>query len=277
VSNVADGAELPTSEPSDPALIQRLHDTLARAVELEGLFEVQHRLRVDASSLLRRDEAVGNAASVFNTASAAMVGALDHLRTWYQVVAGDLKRFPLPAFSHYTLARAAYEPALLTLWLLDPEVDSVERVERGYAAQLRSLDDMRKFQSDAGMRGEAANAAKLYARLFDAARAAGYVSLDSDGTERLKRPPDMVRLFNLYDRRGAVGEPAWLYRVLSGNAHAREWSIMQGALESNREGFDTNMSTIRADLELMCYLAERTVAVVGRAVALHADYRRLSQ
>ena len=49
---------------------------------------------------------------MFNTASVAIVGALDHLTTWYQIVAGDLKRFPLPVFSHYTLARAAYEPAL---------------------------------------------------------------------------------------------------------------------------------------------------------------------
>ena len=30
------------------------------------------------------------------------------------------------------------------------------------------------------------------------------------------------------------------------------------------------MSTNRADLELLCYLAERTVAVVERAVDLHA-------
>ena len=70
----------------------------------------------------------------------AVAGSLDHLRTWYQLVAGDLKLFPLPIFSPYTLARGAYEPALLALWLLDPDVDSAERIGRGYAAQLRSLD-----------------------------------------------------------------------------------------------------------------------------------------
>jgi hypothetical protein len=110
------------AKPLNPMLSQQLHDTLARAVELMETFEAQNRLPIHASSRLRRDEAVGNAASVFNTASVAIVGALDHLTTWYQIVAGDLKRFPLPVFSHYTLARAAYEPALLTLWLLGPEV-----------------------------------------------------------------------------------------------------------------------------------------------------------
>lgn len=255
-------------------LSQQLHDTLARAVELTETFEAQNRLPIHASSRLRRDDAVGNAASVFNTASVAIVGALDHLTTWYQIVAGDLKRFPLPVFSHYTLARAAYEPALLTLWLLDPEVESVERIGRGYAAQLRSLEDMRKFQHDAGMTGEAANATSLHERLFAAARAAGCVSVDSDGKERLtSHVPDMVRLFNKYDQQTAIGIPAWLYRFLSGHAHGREWVMLGGASESDLEGFDTGMNIVRANLELLCYLAERTVAVVGRAVALHAHYR----
>jgi hypothetical protein len=271
----ADVGAVPTSEPANPALIQRLHDTLARAVELEETFEAQHRLPVHASSGLRRDEATGNAASVFNTASAAMVGALDHLHTWYQIVAGDLKRFPLPVFSHYTLAHAAYEPALLTLWLLDPEVDSDERIGRGYAAQLRSLEDMRKFQTDAGMTSAAANATPLYDRLFAAARAAGYVKRNTKGDEQLTvGPPSMVDLFNRYDQpNGLVSKPAWLYRVLSGHTHGREWAMMRGASESDLEGFDTSMNFIRPDLPLLCHLAERTVAVVGRAVAVHMHYR----
>lgn len=274
--SVADAGAVSTSEPPYPAPIQRLHDTLARAVELEETFEAQHRRPIDASSLLRRDEATGNAASVFNTASVALVGALDHLTTWYQIVAGDLKRFPLPVFSHYTLARAAYEPALLTLWLLDPEVDSDERIGRGYAAQLRSLEDMRKFQGDAGMTGEAANATPLYDRLFAAARAIGYVKRNTKGDEQLTvGVPSMVDLFNRYDQpNGLVSKPAWLYRVLSGHAHGREWAMMRGASESDLEGgFGTSMNVIRPDLPLLCHLAERTVAVVGRAVASHVHYR----
>ena len=266
--------ELPTSEPFNRALIQRLHDTLARAVELQETFQAQLRLPIHASSRLRRDETTGNAASGFNTASAALVGALDHLLTWHQIVAGDLKRFPLPVFSHYTLARAAYEPALLTLWLLDPEVESDERIGRGYAAQLRSLEDMRKFQSDAGMTGEAANATSLYERLFADARAAGYVKPNTKGKEVLTvGVPSMVDLFNRYDQQTVAGLPAWLYRFLSGYAHGREWVMLHGASEANVEGFDTTMTMIRPDQQLLCYLAERTVAVVERAVAVHAQYR----
>jgi hypothetical protein len=136
---VADvGVELPASEPLNPMLSQQLHDTLARAVELTETFEAQNRLPIHASSRLRRDEAVGNAASVFNTASVAIVGALDHLTTWYQIVAGDLKRFPLPVALHTGSRGLRARPTDVVL--LDPGVDSFERIGRGYAAQLRSLE-----------------------------------------------------------------------------------------------------------------------------------------
>src|SRR5207247_2509995 len=99
---------------------QRLVDALENALDVERTFEAAHRSPVHPASRLRRDEALGNAASGFNTASIGLVGALDHLRAWYQLIAGDLQRFPLPMFAPYSLARGAYEPALLTLWLLDP-------------------------------------------------------------------------------------------------------------------------------------------------------------
>lgn len=134
---------------------------------------------------------------------------------------------------------------------------------------------MRKFQSDAGMTGEAGNATPLYDRLFAAARAARYVKRNTKGHEPLTvDPPSMVDLFNRYDQpNGLVSKPAWLYRVLSGHAHGREWAMMRGASESDLDGFDTSTNIIRPDLPLLCYLAERTVAVVGRAVATHTHYR----
>jgi hypothetical protein len=89
------GVELPMNGPIDPSLRRRLTEALAQAVELKQDFTSDLRLPVHPSSTLRRDEAVGNAASGFNTASAALVGSLDHLLTWYQVVAGDLDRFAL--------------------------------------------------------------------------------------------------------------------------------------------------------------------------------------
>jgi hypothetical protein len=268
-------ADTPTTQAMDPVLGQRLLETLTLAVELEETFVVQYQLPVHARSRLRVDESVGNAASGFNTASIAVVGALDHLRTWYQLIAGDLKRFPLPLFSPYTLARGAYEPALLTLWLLDPDVGSAERIGRGYAAQLRSLVDMRQFQRDVGMTSDTANATALCERLLNSARAAGYVRAGRDGADRLTvSVPSMVELFNRYDEpTSGTSLPAWMYRFLSGHAHGREWAMMRGATESDVDGYDTNMIMIPVDLALLCHLAERTVAVVSRAAATHVRYR----
>lgn len=272
---IIDDAEMPTKEPLDQVAARRLHDTLSRSVELGETFEQNLRIPLSPSCRLRQDEALGNAASAFNTASVALVGALDHIQTWYSVVAADLTRFPLPLFSHYTLARGAYEPALIVLWLLDAEADSEGRISRGYAAQLRSLEDMRRFQCDAGMTGESANATALYQRLFAAARADGYVTVDAKGKERLRVVvPDMIALFNRYDQPySTLGVPAWLYRVLSGYTHGREWAMLHGATESDVEGLDTGMTVIRADWQLLCNLAQRTVSVVERALMLHLEYR----
>lgn len=49
--------------------------------------------------------------------------------------------------------------------------------------------------------------------------------------------------------------------------------MLRGATGSDLAGFDTDISVIRADWRLLCNLAERTVAVVERAVMLHIDYR----
>jgi hypothetical protein len=124
------------------------------------------------------------------------------------------------------------------------------------------------------MTGDAANAPRLHGRLFAAAQAAGYIKQNRKGDDVLTvGVPNMADLFNRYDRHAAAGMPAWLYRFLSGYAHGREWAMMHGASESDVEGFDTGMNLVRADLQLLCYLAERTVTVVERAVALHAHYR----
>jgi hypothetical protein len=66
--------ELPTSEPFNRALIQRLHDTLARAIELQETFEAQHRLPVHAASRLRRDEAE----------AMQRPGSTPHLPQWWE-------------------------------------------------------------------------------------------------------------------------------------------------------------------------------------------------
>lgn len=268
--------EVPTTQPIDPVLGQRLLNTLTAGVDLEKTFLTQNRMPVHARSRLRLDQSIGNAASGFNTASIAVAGALDHLCTLYQLIACDIKRFPLPLFSPYTLARGAYEPALLTLWLLDADAASVERIGRGYAAQLRSLDDMRKFQHDAGMTGASANATALHERLLNGARSAGYVAAGRDGVDRLTvNVPSMVDLFNRYDQTttGGTGLPAWLYRFLAGHAHGREWAMVRGASEATLDGFDTNMIMIPVDLAMLCHLAERTVGVVGRAIDIYVRYR----
>jgi hypothetical protein len=164
----------------------------------------------------------GNAASVFNTASVALIGALDHLRAWSGVVAMDLGQFSVTCVLalHPGSRRVSASSAHLVASTARPTATCASGVvtPRSCAA----LKTWEGFQRDAGKTGDAANATALSQRLFAAARADGYVTLDADGKERLTiSPPSMIDLFNWYDQPyGPVGVPAWLYRVLSGYAHA---------------------------------------------------------
>jgi hypothetical protein len=159
-------------------------------------------------------------------------------------VAGDLKRFPLPVFSQYTLARAAYEPALLTLWLLDPAVDSVERIGLGYAAQLRSLDDLRKFQSDARMTARWRTHQSCMTVCSTPHEPPGTSTETGKGRKcsgRRAQHDRSVQPVRSADR----GRYA---SILSRHAHGREWAMMRGASAPDLLGFDTTMNIIRIDL-----------------------------
>jgi hypothetical protein len=86
--------------------------------------------------------------------------------------------------------------------------------------------------------------------------------------------PTVIDLFNRYDQPySQVGAPAWLYRVLSRSRMVASGRCFAVQLDLTSRDFDTDISVIRADWRLLCNLAERTVAVVERAVMLHIDYR----
>ncbi|NYH40316.1 hypothetical protein HNR22_000043 [Micromonospora jinlongensis] len=255
----------------DPAAANRLLHALGTVKDLEERLMASHVRPVPAESQLNRDLAVGNAAFAYNYASNAVGAAIDHLRTWYNMLACDLVKFPMPILAHYTLARAVYEPSLHTLWLLDATSTSRERIGRGYAMELQSLRDMRNFQKAA--KPSEANAQALIDRVLDGAASDGFVTLDENGARRLTVPVrNMVDLFNDYDGPEIPGRKAeWRYRILSGLAHGRRWAVVANAAEvetATDEGY-----LIRPNWQYLQHFADYTVRIASRAVSAVVEYR----
>lgn len=266
-----DAFKLQTPRPLDHAVANRLLDTLGTVKDLEELMTASHVRPVHPQSQLNRDLAAGNAAFAYNYASNSVGTAIDHLRTWYNMVACDLEKFPMPILAHYTLARAVYEPSLHTLWLLDVDATSRDRIGRGYAMELQSLQDMRKFQD--AVKPSEANAQVLIDRVLDGAAADGFVALDRNGARKLTVPMrNMVDLFNAYDGPEIPGRrPEWRYRMLSGLAHGRRWAVVGNAAEvetATDEGY-----FMRPNWQFLQHFADYTARIASRAVAAVVDYR----
>jgi hypothetical protein len=271
--------KLETTRPIDVAAAQRLLNTLHLVLELEDRLQTSYLQPQHHRSLLSADLAAGNAASAANCAAHALASAIDHLRTWYYLIAGDIVQFSVPILSHYTLARATYEASLHALWLLDPNVDSRERIGRGYAMQLQSLKDMGVYQKSAGMTGSAANAATLYERLWEAATREGYVRVTAKARGSKSRDqlthtvPSMGSLFDLYDVPPASGaaQARGRYNLMSGLAHSRHWAIAGIAADVSTATPDGHV--LQINFPLVCSLADSTTAIAERAVSTFIYYR----
>src|SRR5467141_1358428 len=90
--------------PADQTEFGKLAAALNDVGDMVDHYNLSLTLPVLPQSLLRADEAVGNVASGFNTASAALVVAIDNLSTWHDVVVGG----SVPVYASYSLARPAY-------------------------------------------------------------------------------------------------------------------------------------------------------------------------
>jgi hypothetical protein len=267
------------SRPLDVPAASRLLATLRAATPLAERLRAGNTAPLHPNSLGTSDLTPDGGNPGFNVASNAIVSAIDHLQTWATLINVDLHRFPLPILSHFTLARAVYEPSLFTLWLLDPGVSSRDRVGRGYAVQLKSLDDMGVYQRSAGLTSSEANASALHARLLAAARRDGFVRIGARNTSPRRAPslthpvPSISELFDMYDQPPASGtaQARVRFNLLSGLAHSRYWAIAGTAADlssATDEGY-----RLQVNFPLVCGIAEATVAIASRAVDAFIGYR----
>jgi hypothetical protein len=257
----------------------RLRDTLRTATSLADRLRAGNAAPLRTESLGASDLTPDGGNPGFNVASSAIVSAIDHLQTWKTLISVDLHRFPLPILSHFTLARAVYEPSMFTLWLLDPTVTRRDRIGRGYAVQLQSLDDMNVYQRSAGLTPSESNASALHARLLAAARRDGFVRGGrSTSSRRLTPPlthpvPSISELFDMYDQPPAsrAAQARVRFNLMSGLAHSRYWAIAGTAADLSSvtsEGY-----RLQINFPLACDIAEATVAIASRAVDAFNGYR----
>ena len=106
-----------------------------------------------------------------------------------------------------------------------------ERVARGFALALENLDERHKFEE---CRGGGSLARGRIEQLLDKAEQLGLTALNKHGERCLAKPAigyiDLLRILPSADpSMTKSSDDSWVYRFLSGYAHAKPWATTLGA------------------------------------------------
>ncbi len=167
-------------------------------------------------------------------ASGRIASALDHIVTWYRVVAeGGF----MPAHAHLSLLRPSFEGGVQARWVLDATVAPTTRVQRAVAVVLDDLDEQRKLET--AMRASGWSPSTAYA---DAVELRGRI--ESKAAEReialisMRDTTSLVHCYRLFKGETDVA----VFRITSGVLHSTTWAGLLGEIERSSVG--ATMSTV---------------------------------
>jgi hypothetical protein len=210
-------------EPFDPALLGIIRRELASIDVLQSrrIAALQGPL-VDRSPAAR-DALLPDARFVTIYAGQATQIAIDHLLAWRLIAHSPL----IPTAAHLTLLRAAIENADRSRWLLDTKLRSGKRVGRAIAARRADQEERAKFEAAKGpgprppVPRAGFTAVQRLAQLDspDAIRRRSEAGIEHVGDA------DIMSVIQ------AFGHERW-YRIASGRAHGREWSMIATTLDA---------------------------------------------
>jgi hypothetical protein len=230
------------------------------------------RLRVQALTLDDPDE--GSAAAVEMTAEpeverayiqarALLVCALDHLNT-LRILVVDAR--VVPAYAHFTLLRGALEPALHARWVVASSAP--DRLTRGFALEFENYEERRKFEDSLG---EGVLARQRIDELLAAAEQLGLTTSTAAGSLRLTTTvPAYIDLLKLLPRADPEAtsehDDSWVYRFLSGYAHAKAWTTTLGIRQVAEQGAGGVAGRVEAIDAYTVEMVERVWRTVEAAI-----------
>ena len=208
------------TQQNDEAATEELRTRLAGVALTQ---ERYNRLRGDSptgSIAAAECETIGGE-YVYIRGTALMAVALDHLGALRSIVCDA---HILPTFAHYTLLRGAYEPALVARWALGGT--SGDRLASGFALMFSEFSERRKLER---LNGDTSLADRRLADLLDLAQGHGLTTLDKNAKRVLTKPlPSTTELSGVFLEGTTGATEEWLYRLLSGYSHGKEWAVALG-------------------------------------------------
>jgi hypothetical protein len=193
---------------------------------------------------------------------AGLTGAIDHLDAFRQLIVKDRA---LHLVAPVTLLRSVLEEAGLALWLVDPG-QRQERLLRALRAHHRDMNDRAEYEKvrppALGPKGKTASA-----RCKQIRELAGALGLDQSKVAGTLSASGVIdRACQALGPAGAEGPRLW--RLSSGLAHGRHWTVMHGyeLQDAWDSGGGFAAVKVASNEELVTGLATLGHALVGAAI-----------
>ncbi len=160
--------------------------------------------------------------------------ALDHLVTWYRIIAEG--QF-MPAYAHLSLLRPSFEGGVQARWVLDATVEPRLRVQRALAVVFDDLEEQRKLET--AMRACGWSPSSGYVDAVETRRRMEGQAADLGMTLiGMRDTTGLVHDYRLFDGETDVAT----FRITSGVLHSKTWAGLLGELARSNVG--VTMSTI---------------------------------
>lgn len=202
-------------------------------------------------------------------------GSYDHLLTLKAtVVDGRI----IPTYAAMTLLRGSFEAVWMARWVLDDS--DGDRIIRGASLHYEDLRQRKNLETALGAperrAGPTRSATDRLTELRDEANNSD--AFGERGVEAVKLPKyiELARMYPTPPAAGVAVGPSegeeWLYRLLSGYAHSRQWVAGLGSTETAALPFDSVLVRSTANHEWILSLFDRVMKQIGAATSALEEY-----
>jgi hypothetical protein len=183
---------------------------------------------------------------------------------------------PTLTFSLFTDCRAVLECCSTGVWLLDPKVDSMERIRRSLLLRFQNVSEQEKLARTSGNNAAAHKAREQMCKIVERAKGLGLPTTDGSNPRIIGPSPGRTELAkDVFD-----AEP--VYRILSGAAHGQATYLRELGMSVDPERRFATVELSATALELVTTLpivwcSRLTYELRGYRGLPTADYENLCE
>ena len=163
-------------------------------------------------------------------------------------------------------------------WVLDDSEGN--RISRGVSLHYEDLRQRSNFEKASGISDKLSEPARTARDRQDELReAASTAATFGDSGLVLVKVPKYVELARMYPASSVPGSPGgspedgeWLYRLLSGYAHSRQWVMGLGAAETTPLPFEAVLARSTLNHEWLLSVFDRVMSQIDTAKAALGQY-----